>query len=149
MPIGTNVLILRRLIAATGGFVVAVFAFESAFPTVGRGQLPAELAQLLAKWDAQDPGDAATLFFAMVLIWLAALATSLIGLWWTRPWARRLFSIGIAAGIPITLATPASAPALFVQTPVDVIATTVLSLLNGATLALIWLGMDEEFTQAP
>ena len=147
MPITRNVLILRRLILATVGFIVLTIVLGSAFPSLGRGRLPPELLALIAKFEEQEMADSATTFFAAVLVWVAAVVIALIGLWWVKRWARLLFTLSIAAGIPLIMATPDSAPAMFVQTPLDNIATTVLSLLNGATLALIWLGMEDSFAE--
>lgn len=149
MPNGRNVVILRRLILATAGFFAFVLALGIALPSLGRDRLPAELVQLLARLEEQEPADAATTFIAALLTWIAAMAISLVGLWWVKHWARLLFTLTIAASVPIVLATPTSAPAMFIQTPLDNLATTVLSLLNGATLALIWLGMDGEFAEHP
>lgn len=144
---GRNVVILRRLILATVAFIVLTVVLGAAFPSLGRDRLPPELLAIVAKFEEQEMADAATTYFAAVLVWVAAIMISLIGLWWVKRWARLLFTISIAAGIPLILAMPSSAPAMFVQTPLDNIATTVLSLLNGATLALIWLGMEDAFAE--
>lgn len=149
MQNGGNVRTLRWLIALTGVAIAVILLIEIAFPALGRSRLSPELAALLAGYEDQELDTTSAVLVGSILLWLVAMAASLIGLWWCRRWARRLFTLCIALSLPIVIAAPAALPSVQIQTPVDQMATVLLSLLNGATLALVWQGMQADFARAP
>ncbi|HEY1540950.1 MAG TPA: hypothetical protein VGG01_00950 [Xanthobacteraceae bacterium] len=85
----------------------------------------------------------------LVFAFVALAVTGMVGLWWCRRWGRLAFTVGSLA-LPVVVVVQAiTDPAALITNAVESGANMASNMAIGATLAMIWLGMEAEFSEQP
>ena len=83
----------------------------------------------------------------LVLALLVLAVAGMAGLWWCRRWGRFAFTVASLA-LPVVTAFQAVVdPTALISNAVESGANTASNMAIGATLAMIWLGMEAEFSE--
>ena len=99
---------------------------------------------------AQANGNISTSQAASALLVLACLVLAvagMAGLWWCRRWGRWAFTVGSLALPVVTVVQAIADPTALIANAVESGANTASNMAIGATLAMIWLGMEAEFSE--
>jgi hypothetical protein len=131
--------LLILLVAVTTGLTIyASYRLEQT--------LPAPLIAFIHTRDNAEistpDGIAATL---TMLLWVTLLA-GLFGMWWCRPWARWAFTVAALAQPVLMMVVGWTDPASLIFNAVAGGANTASDMSVGATLAMVWLVMEADFT---
>jgi hypothetical protein len=83
-----------------------------------------------------------------VALSLVMLLAGLIGMWWCRRWARWLFTGGALAQPILTALVGWANPGALISNAIEAGANTASDMSVGATLVMVWLVMEADFTVA-
>jgi hypothetical protein len=83
----------------------------------------------------------------LVFAFVALAVVGMVGLWWCRRWGRWAFTVGSLALPVVTVVQAITDPAALITNAVESGANMASNMAIGATLAMIWLGMEVEFSE--
>ncbi len=132
--------ILRLLIVLAFVALVSEIGANSLF----KNTLPPELAQFVKAHDAA-PLTGSALAFALIV--LVCNCVGLIGLWWGKRWARIVFSIGALLAPVVVIVVGFADSSTLISNAVELGASNVTAIIDGAILALIWFEMPKQFEE--
>jgi hypothetical protein len=109
--------------------------------------------QLLAFIHQRD--DATTISTSMAvitlvnLLLLAMMIAGMVGMWWCRRWARWTFTVAVLSFPVLSVVIGMTDPTSLISNAIQSGANSASDMSIGATLALIWVGMEHDFTTQP
>ena len=109
--------------------------------------------QLLAFIHQRD--DAATISTSMALttlvtfLLLVMMIAGMVGMWWCRRWARWAFTVAALSFPVLNVIIGMTDPTSLISNAIQSGANSASDMSIGATLALIWVGMEHDFTTQP
>ena len=138
--------VLRLLI-----LLVAVTTGLTVYANVNlEGTLPPQLLAIVHQRD-----DATTISTSMAVttlvtfLSLVMMIAGMVGMWWCRRWARWAFTVAALSFPVLNVIIGMADPTSLISNAIQSGANSASDMSIGATLALIWVGMEHDFTTQP
>jgi hypothetical protein len=132
-------LLMVLLVATVGATVAAGPYFHDT--------LPAPLAAFINASDDTNLTTPQVITFLIGLVSIVAGVVGMTGLWWCRRWARWVFTIPVLTWPVLGGVLAFVDPTLLISNFIQIGFNTAADMVNGAILALIWLGMSADFNR--
>jgi len=84
-----------------------------------------------------------------ITLQLIGMLVGLAGMWWCRGWARWIFTVAVLASPVLSVLLGLTDARSLVSNAIASGANSASDIAVGATLALIWFGMERDFTMSP
>ncbi|HLH89954.1 MAG TPA: hypothetical protein VKX28_15990 [Xanthobacteraceae bacterium] len=135
--------LLILLVAVTTGLTVyASVNLERTLP-------PQLLAFVHQRDDATTISTSMAVTTLVTFLLLVLLIAGMVGMWWCRRWARWSFTIAALSFPVLNVIIGMTDPTALVSNAIQSGANSASDMSIGATLALIWVGMEHDFTTQP
>jgi hypothetical protein len=137
--------VLRLLI-----LLVAVTTGLDLYASINLEQtLPPQLLAFVHERNDTTISTTAAVTDLATLLMLAMMLAGLVGMWWCRRWARWAFTVGALSFPVLTVVLGMADPASLISNAIESGANAASYMSIGATLALVWVGMEHDFTTSP
>jgi hypothetical protein len=130
-------LLMILLVITVGATVIAGGYFKDT--------LPAALAAFVKADDDADVTSPQLIALLIASIAMVASVVGMVGLWWCRRWARWVFTIPALTWPLLGGLVGFLEPTALVSNFIETMFNSAVDTINGAILALIWLGMSADF----
>jgi hypothetical protein len=138
--------VLRLLI-----LLVAVTTGLTVYASVNLGgTLPPQLFTFIHQNDdATTMSTAVAVTDIVTLLMLALMIAGMAGMWWCRRWARWAFTVAALSFPVLNVVIGMADPTSLVFNAIQSGANSASDMSIGATLVMIWVAMEHEFTTRP
>jgi hypothetical protein len=138
--------VLRLLI-----LLVAVTTGLTVYASVNLGQtLPPQLFTFIHQHDdATTISTAVAVTDLVTLLMLGMMIAGMVGMWWCRRWARWAFTVAALSFPVLNVVIGLADPTSLISNAIQSGANSASDMSIGATLVLIWVGMEHDFTAQP
>jgi hypothetical protein len=135
--------LLILLVAVTTGLTFyASFNLEQTLP-------PQLITFLHERDDATTISTTVAVTGLVTVLMLAMMLAGLVGMWWCRRWARWAFTVAALSFPVLNVILGMADPASLISNAIQSGANSASDMSIGATLALIWVAMEHDFTTSP